>query len=538
MAVVQISKIQIRRGLKNSTSGVPQLSSAEMAWAVDSQELFIGNGSVAEGAPYVGNTKIITEHDNILDLASSYRFANSDTAIVNSVFRSLQIKLDEYVSVSDFGIVGDGITDVTDLLQNALDDLFKSTDTKYKKVLIIPNGEYVVNSRLRIPSNTILRGESQDRTIINIGSSTVRLVSFDGKEFEEFNSTTRAESIIISNLTIKRTTGSLVLSGIKDSQFDNVIIKGNYELGDPVSSVNSEIPAVFWQNPSAGVAVTNLKFSNCKFENNTLSVKCIQTLVFETKVDFENCKFFVNEYGIYIEGVAGQSNRWKISSSEFEQTASEAILITNGRDTLIENSSFINCGNGTGTALYPETAIVYFGEKVNNRVINCSSNRQQFAGITDSETRGAIVEIENADKAVFIDRVYSPIYLSDNFRPLAVFSAKSKHITINYFLQIGSVPNFKFSRIGQITISLGDDLTGSIGSDISFTDSYQYSPNFISTTGGITMTSFEFSVSLRSNNTLDDSTGGINTDTILLSYRNPLARGATGTISFDVTYGV
>ena len=46
MAVVQISKIQIRRGKKNSDSGVPQLSSAELAWAVDTQELFIGNGSV------------------------------------------------------------------------------------------------------------------------------------------------------------------------------------------------------------------------------------------------------------------------------------------------------------------------------------------------------------------------------------------------------------------------------------------------------------------------------------------------------------
>ena len=67
MAVVQISKIQIRRGKKNSDSGVPQLSSAELAWAVDTQELFIGNGSVEEGAPQVGNTKILTNNDNILE---------------------------------------------------------------------------------------------------------------------------------------------------------------------------------------------------------------------------------------------------------------------------------------------------------------------------------------------------------------------------------------------------------------------------------------------------------------------------------------
>jgi hypothetical protein len=70
MAVVQISKIQQRRGQK-LLSGMPQLSSAELAWAVDTQELFIGNGSVTEGAPYVGNTRVLTEHDNILELAGS-----------------------------------------------------------------------------------------------------------------------------------------------------------------------------------------------------------------------------------------------------------------------------------------------------------------------------------------------------------------------------------------------------------------------------------------------------------------------------------
>ena len=34
MAVVQISKIQVRRGKKNTT-GMPQLASGELAWAID-----------------------------------------------------------------------------------------------------------------------------------------------------------------------------------------------------------------------------------------------------------------------------------------------------------------------------------------------------------------------------------------------------------------------------------------------------------------------------------------------------------------------
>lgn len=538
MAVVQISKIQIRRGLKNSISGVPQLSSAEMAWAVDTQELFIGNGAVSEGAPYVGNTKIITEHDNILDLASSYRFANNDTAIINSVFRNLQSKLDEYVSVKDYGAVGDGVTDSTEAFQSALDDLFRNADNNYKKVLIIPNGEYVVNSNLKIPSNTILRGETQEGSIINIGSSTIRLVASDGSEFVDFSSTKRAEFISISNLTIERTTGTIDISGIRNSVFDGVKFIGNYELGDPVSSLSTEPTALFWQNPSLGVAVDSLSFINCYFEKNALSVKCIQTALFETKINFRRCKFFVNHVGVYVEGVQGQSNNWHIENCEFEQISQEAAYFTNGRNSLIESTNFVNCGNGTGTAQYPISPIVYFGEKFNNKVVHCRSNRPQSASIVDNENIGAIVEIENADKAVFIDRVYAPVYLSDSFRPLAALSARSKYIVINYFLQLGTVTGAKHSRIGQLTISLGDDLTGDNNTDVSFTDSYQYSPNFISSTGGITMTNFEFTVQLRSNNTFDDSTGGPNSDTVLVSYKNPLSGGSTGTISFDLTYGV
>ena len=57
MAIVQISQIQIRRGLNQD---LPQLASAEMGWSVDTQQLYIGNGSIAEGAPQTGVTEIMT----------------------------------------------------------------------------------------------------------------------------------------------------------------------------------------------------------------------------------------------------------------------------------------------------------------------------------------------------------------------------------------------------------------------------------------------------------------------------------------------
>jgi len=74
VAVVQISRIQVRRGQKNQGTGLPQLASGELGWAVDTQELFIGNGAVSEGSPYVGNTKLLSEHDNLFEFANTYTY--------------------------------------------------------------------------------------------------------------------------------------------------------------------------------------------------------------------------------------------------------------------------------------------------------------------------------------------------------------------------------------------------------------------------------------------------------------------------------
>jgi hypothetical protein len=99
MAIVQISRIQHRRGVK---SLLPQLAAGELGWAVDTQELYIGNGTTAEGAPETGNTKIITEDDDILALASSYTFKGNTTATVvtgtdanNPTVRTIQAKLED-----------------------------------------------------------------------------------------------------------------------------------------------------------------------------------------------------------------------------------------------------------------------------------------------------------------------------------------------------------------------------------------------------------------------------------------------------------
>ncbi len=529
MAVVQISKIQVRRGQKLSGIGVPQLSSAEFAWAVDSQELFIGNGSVAEGAPYVGNTKILTEHDNILELASSYRFASVDPSITLSIPRSLQNKLDEYVSVLDFGAVGDGNTDNVAAFEAAFNQLFRNPDSKFKKVLLVPNGTYIFEGNLNVPSTAIIQGETSDGAVLNIGNNNILFVTEDGEGVAEFDSTNRPRNIHIDNLTIEHGNGQLVLTGVGDSVIERVTFKSNYVLGDSIGAIEDHPASVFWENSLPGIKVTGILFKDCNFESTALGVRSDQITVdsssppnFETYITFDRCTFFVCDTGILINGITAQGNKWQINDCVFEEVSQYAFKSDYGYGTQLQRCRFTNCGNVTNTAANPVHYIVYFGESLGNAVLESSSNRHQKGGFTSVATTDAVTEVYNSNRASLTDLNYSNIFLSDGFRPLSVFSAFNRYTYIDYTLTLNN-----HVRAGRITIMVDESL-----GEISYADNYTYSTPFATTPGGLLMTSFEFFCQLRDN----DADSGI--DTVVLSYRNPLATGATGTISYSITYGV
>lgn len=102
MAIVSISRIQQRRGKANSGTGLPQLASGEIGWAIDTQELYIGNGAVSDGAPYVGNTRILTQHD-----IGNFNTPSSIFGKLTYVYKSSGAILDYYI------INGTGYTDGT-----------------------------------------------------------------------------------------------------------------------------------------------------------------------------------------------------------------------------------------------------------------------------------------------------------------------------------------------------------------------------------------------------------------------------------------
>lgn len=538
MAVVQISKIQLRRGQKNSVSGIPQLASAEMAWAVDSQELYIGNGSVAEGAPYVGNTRILTEHENILGLVSSYRYGSGDDYFDGiTVDRPMQQKLDYHVSVADFGGVP-GATGLAQIFNTAMWELFAGSDEiAYQKPLYIPNGVYDLDDDLVIPSNAILIGETARGVILNIGEHNVTFVSENGTAFASITGEDFPEHIKISNLTIQRTTGQVDVSGVKRGMFDTVTLLGDYTLEAAIAStiptlLDDYAPAVFAINYGTSTAATDITFNNCDFIGNVVGVGIRNPIISTTVFDFNNCRFDSDYVGTLLEGQLGQQVLWTYKDCSFKDIYLNAIHVTFGRGTIIRNSKFINCSTMNGTGLEP---MVVFGESAGNIVLECSSDRMRTVNLQSSSAVYAVPEVVNADKVTFIDALTADIGLTDAPQTFVVIPAATKTFTIDYVLRLG-----QHSRRGQLEIAVSNAGLDPQTWDVSITDSYTFSSTLVSMPSGALLRDFDISVSLHDNNT--DSSN----DTIALSYVNyvehvdedsvPIAPGETGTLSFNISY--
>lgn len=174
MAIVQISRITNRKGLQQD---LPQpLAGAELGWAIDERRLFIGNGELADGAPVVGNTEILTEFSDILNLAGAYTYEGQAAGYVvqtgptvgNPVTQSIQSRLDSYAIVTDFGAKGDGVTDDTAAINRALYQLYcREVNTQIRRSLFFPAGTYIVTDTIAVPPYATLYGEGTDSSIIS-----------------------------------------------------------------------------------------------------------------------------------------------------------------------------------------------------------------------------------------------------------------------------------------------------------------------------------------------------------------------------------
>ena len=180
MAIVQISRITNRKGLEED---LPQpLAPAELGWAVDTRQLYIGPGTLAEGSPdEQNNVEILTEYSNILATQTAYTYqgaaagytAQTGPSTGLPVSQSLQNRLDSYCVITDFGATGDGVTDDTAAINRALYQLYcVQANPQIRRSLFFPAGSYLITNTILVPPYAMLYGEGPESSILNFFVNT------------------------------------------------------------------------------------------------------------------------------------------------------------------------------------------------------------------------------------------------------------------------------------------------------------------------------------------------------------------------------
>ena len=329
MPIVQISRIQHRRGKKTD---LPQLAAGELGWVVDEQRLYIGNGTVADGAPAVGNTEIMTDGSGAFTTALSYTYKGylGDstpvlTGATGDVTRTLQQTLDDYVSVKAFGAVGDDSTADATAIQRAIEELYSDTDqadTRARRILFFPAGIYRISTALKIPPYAHLVGEGPDKTIIrNSGNNAVAITEDTGAQtFGSIgdSSETVPTQIQIEGITFRNTVayGGVSIDNATKVYFNNCKFTGSYASGGSDAS-NSKGMTV---RSTTALPCSNIVFNQCQF---TKFARLVDMSYDVTNVHFNNCDFATGYYGALLgESVDGSTNGLTIGPRSIQFTGS------------------------------------------------------------------------------------------------------------------------------------------------------------------------------------------------------------------------
>ena len=488
MPIVQISRIQHRRGKRTD---LPQLAAGELGWVIDEQRLFIGNGTVSDGAPAVGNTEIVTEGSSAFTSALSHTYKGyrgDSTPISNSVQRTVQQRLDDYVSVKDFGAVGDDSTADVTAIQNAIDAIYINTDTtasadtRARRVLFFPAGTYKINSALKIPPYAHLVGEGPDKTIIkNSGSNAVMVMQDDdgnvGSNIGNSGATTPTQ-IQVENMTLRTSVAKVGVSldRVTNAYFNNVKFHGSYASG---GSDSSDAKGVTVTNSTATYTTTNVVFNQCQFTKFArlvdLSFNC-------TNVKFHACDFKTAYYGALIgaemdgstTGLDDGPRDIQFTSSSWSDIGQQAILVSPATGTtddagprhIVSHANFYakTVGNNfEGVGSIREVPIIQFDND------ECSSV-QDFFERTDLRRSDGSSELNAAPEVQGIGvttKLIKSQTLPDNTSSATTINEfpalASKGIVIKYKITRGTL-----DRTGEFIISCS---TNAVGFDDTFTES-------------------------------------------------------------------
>lgn len=438
MAVIEIARIQVRRGQENQT-GVPALSGGEFAWAADTEKLYIGL-KIEDGGSRDANVRVLTETDyrELQNLFAAGNFAGyTETGYVyrsgtnitapdgftEEFARTIQQKLDDFVNVLDFGAVGDGVSDDSAAIQRAIDRIFLgtlvddgngnySTVPTTSKTLYFPAGTYKLMETIYIPKNTTLVGEGIDKTYILQTSSlkhvfqtcdaaskqgTTGYITFDTID-NTISSTGRPQNIRIENMTIQyaqtlageidnQALSLVSLDCAPNSTISNVKFVGNHVINDSTTSDYAGVDLRgFSEISSEGVTIRN-----CEFNGLYLGVKSNYDV---PRTHIDNSLFLSCVRGISFndpkDGIAEVGpSRALMENNTFQNIELEAIHVgttdyltfhTSQNNKFLSNIGAGNAANASGTAI-----IKFMGGEnisVNDHFFRFYEEQQKFGSAT------------------------------------------------------------------------------------------------------------------------------------------------------------
>ena len=481
MAVLQISRIQLRRGKKNEASGLPQLASGEMAWAIDAQELWIGNGAVSEGAPAVGNTRLLTENDNILDLAEQYQYKINTPAIQTNVDvnfpvrRSLQDRLDDIVTSNNYGILADG-SDQTINIQNAITNLF--VDTESRVVLQFQPGEFTISETINIPSYVTIEGAGPGKTVFNFTSEVADTVFNFIKDDDGLTLELGNQPRFISMKGFSVTTDSIAtqvfeMNSVRDSVFEDISIEGVWTTASITSPASIGIGMYAFSDI---VTCQRNKFTRVTVE------KCCTGLYAKQDIFnnlFDDCGFKTLETGVQFgvgtgfgaTGFEYGPRKNIIKNSRFEFIRQHGIIVDKGYGNRSRSNMFKDTGNDNSGELatisgQDQFSVIKFTNPGNSSIQDIFDRATTLASsgfVTTAylaEVEGSVFFNSPESQVVNIGQAYTAI------KAFRIPLNSSTGIAINYVYQ-----STAYEQMRKGTLSMAIDR---INGNIQLVDDFDY----------------------------------------------------------------
>jgi len=512
MAVIEIAKIQVRRGQENQT-GVPVLDSGEFGWASDTEHLYIGLRRI-DGGSRDANVRILTENDlrNIFQSSSSspfllntataytYRagtYITTTTIFGTEIQRTVQQKLDGIVSVLDFGATGNGADDDTLPIQLAINNLFRKVFplglTNTEKVLYFPRGTYKISSTIFIPRYTTILGEGIGKTVIDqisTGSHFFQTIDGTTSTYGMFSTPMATlpypDYVNIEKLTLNHaSTISLGLSFVSldcstNSAIRDVRFVGCYDIGDITTSTYVGIDIRGYQASTS----ENITIDNCQFENLYHGI----TSAYDTFNHYiSNNKFVRCHRGIVfsqdltLPALIGPRFA-RIINNKFQNIANQAIFVgTNTSFTATShvsmNNQFINVGNNgvdDGRTTSTGTEVIAFFSK-NNISQDDYFDRLEWhltkADITATVYKPLMIGHSSINNAMQSKNIAGGTTATVMIWPL---TGKQQYLTVKYHIYNTLInSNYTVDRKGNLDIYIKEG-TNPI---VSFTDNYNYVTN-------------------------------------------------------------